>query len=355
MHNEQQYIDNSLYKKLIRTNNEGLWNNFYDSLFAFDPKLVSYEYEILFTSFALLEAIGLGQIKQNSENQILPAALMNKSDICAAPAYIYDQATQLYLNHGSLKPIRLIRKINKELRKFSCSKAANSLRKHTLIRWKRYLKKHPEKALSLIVHALAWETMCGFPYIEMATISDSRRKQLEATGLLIYNAQLSLCIKLRRIYRNLPFFTIIDRMQERGIYYSSYKQSLQNSMCIQKINSIKIESRLKEDQDLMDSEMIHLLCFGVYSNKQRQYIPILAFTCDKKNIIRDRLISCISSLKKFKNDTNIDLNFALGTVYFFNDNCEVFDSLEVATLLSYKEINMTIAPNIKPVRPQRIY
>lgn len=348
---KQQYIDNSPYKKLIRKNNEVLWNNFYDSLLAFDPNLVSYEYEILFTSFALLEAIGLGQIKQSSENQILPPALANESDICGAPAYIYDQAAQFYLNHESLKPIRLIRKINKELRKFSCSKAANSLRTNTLIRWKRYLKKHPKKAIGLIVQALAWETMCGFLYIEMATISDSQRKQLETSGLLVYNAQLSLCIKLRKKYKNLPFFTIVDRMQERSIYYPSYKQSLQNSMCIEKINSIKVESRLKGNQDLMDSEMIHLLCFGVYKIKQRQYIPILAFTCDKKNIIRDRLISCISSLEKFKNDTKIDLNFVPGIVYFMNDNCEIFDSLEVATLLSCKEISITVVHNIKSVSP----
>ena len=64
------YTDNKFFRKLIKNNNERLWNSFYDSMIQIVPSLDNGQYRQIFTGFSLLEAIGLGRIRTKYSHKL---------------------------------------------------------------------------------------------------------------------------------------------------------------------------------------------------------------------------------------------------------------------------------------------
>lgn len=321
-------IDNGLYGLLVRTDKEARWDVFYDSLMVQSPEYDNEPFKVIFTGLSLLEAIGWGsKLKKSSKDQFVSPALDNKDKIMMAPKTIYDAAFLFYKRRSMLQRKNLLKRINKQIRRYSASKATVDLVQETLGYWKECLKKRKARDILKIIHELAWDATCSFEYVKQDNVPLIERKNVDANIELLYNALFFLWYDLqynvlRKKRIELTSYRITDRASFAETHSLSYREIVLKEQSLNHINSIKIKAELDLVQDLSDTDLIHYVTLGHYNFEHCLYTPVVAFTCDNEEQIRDRICLQILHIKKLQS-IKPDLQIIPGVVYFVNRECGV--------------------------------
>ena len=337
------FIDNCLYRNLIKTGNEDAWNRLYESLIAINPNYKGRSFDVIFTALSLLEAIGLGKIKEKTNifNELQKPKLETEDQILKAPCNIYDEAFTFLSNHEELQPEKLIKHIEEQYI-YSKSKASTDLVKKTLISWQQYVESNRVETKNLIIGELAWDVTCCFRYYNLTKKTPADIDAITSKAQLLYHVLYSLWIKLRN--NNLPdlnSYRITDRNCKMITSTQPYRSTAKQAMGSEKINSIKLKAELDIWHDLSDAEMIHFVTLGKHQARNKNnYEPVVALTCDSKEIIKDRVILQLSNLKKFESEANI--KFVPGFIYFADKNCKITGEINVANLLNETGISAKV-------------
>lgn len=342
------FIDNGLYKNLVKTDREESWNLFYDSLIARAPQYKDIDYEIIFSSFSVLEAIGLGkQFKTDGKKKFSKPSIASELEAKEAPYIIFKAAFEFYNNHASISQKSLADQIKEQINNYSKSEATTELVAKTLGNYNRFLKKCPKKALRIIVESLAWDTACSFNYFELNEASIKARTNAETRIKILYSTLFSIWLEQRRRKVELCSYRITDRINIDASYIPTYRNSVSLETNIAKINSIKFLAELDPGHDLVDADLIHFVTLGKYDHKRKKYIPVVAFTCDSKEVIKDRITLQLNTLRKMFNGTPYLQSLIVpGIIYFANESCEIIDdALYVKDLLDHTRVQVQITSN----------
>lgn len=282
-------IDNSVFKTLIKKGNENLANNFYDLLKVKDINFVDVQCESIFTGLSLLEAIGLGGIKKSVKIALPQTTFNNKEEFIRIFNENFDKAYCIYKKHEEIQAAKLVQKIHDEITIFSTNTATKELVDKTLGLYLNDLKVDPDGCVEDIAIDLAWDTACGFKYIDMNAFNKHdclSRKELIND---IYNVQFTLWYRLKKEGWELSPYVITDRFQKNVALFPDYKELAKDCLGYKSINSINFVGELGADKDLCDADLIHFITLGKYDLTRQKHVPDIAFTCESQNIIQNRV------------------------------------------------------------------
>ncbi|MCX2451108.1 hypothetical protein OQX61_07470 [Pedobacter sp. PLR] len=293
-------LDQSLGEiKLLKTISEG--NNVY--------KL---------TPYTLMEAVGLKKVPNFELN--IPTNLKKVKAIPQLVEYLMSESYQFYSTHQDLSRENLIKMANIQSQHTDSSENSKRFEQLCIYDVLRY-----PTFQTYIAECLSFDFICKQDY--------SKDMILPLTSYLfhtnLYHCKLTSLSKFRLVKLQWQYIS------------PSYKDD--TTVDFTSLAKRDASMRLKKHKDYLDCDLIHLACMGDYLN--HEFHPVMAFTCDNKDVIKDRLINYKSINSMYVNkvipdmfsDTNSHIKFIFpkwkpGIVVFCNEDGSIYDYIDVNEL-----------------------
>lgn len=317
------YFDNGLFRRLSEQGKEEVWNIFFDNLVVLDHRFANakHDLEIVFNGSSLLEAIGLGRIKENTAVKQLKIKL--KSDLMAREvvdwsSYVLDEAYSFFSAHLPLQRSSLISRIETQINKYSTSKAAIDLVDSSLGSWRDNLKAGTTHYDLLLVQ-LAWDFTCSFPYFELLEKNTNKEEAL----CTIYGALFVLWDYFRDLKIELSIYRVIHMHNWYAANLPEYYKKVQAQLAIGPIGSIELFGKVDSKHDMCDVDFVHYALFGMRGNR------IIMFTMDEEEVVENRLKECLRYLR----DSKKNIPQVLADMYIVKKDFKI-EKLDIEAMLS---------------------
>lgn len=324
------YPDSNFYKRLTRRGNERHWEEFIDECEAHRldvPKGCT----PIFTSFLLLETIGLGGV-------LIPlqGGLAYKSLVKWIQAYIKGMPDPKSLNPSDLKKCQqeiadlldgmgeifrsllfqlpdleissFLKRFDEEISIFATSKAAGDLVQLTLKRLRDCFTTHPTECLSGMIGNLSWNLIATFPFIEPDTISKDEAPGAFAKAKIWFNALFAAFHAASLKGNRVGFFRLAENRY--NAYTKIIAKDPANTQFTVAKNWLARYKPLRRKDDLCDGELIDFAVLGSDKGK------VICFTSDSPIDIQDRLILLKGTLEDMARDVEgWSVNPCWGSLY----------------------------------------
>jgi hypothetical protein len=280
-------FDTNVFKKIIRKENEPLFNSLFTSLNKFiNPKSQYDQFYNSVTPFLFLEYLGQTPPKFNSAHIDLTVL---KRDGRKGRLDIFRQAETLYRNAPDLSEEHLVEKYNKNIAYHSS--IASSLYEDIAGRAVK------QRGFSnQLIENLALDFIYRFPFHEHLDKKDSSRIHID-TMLDVYRSHKARW-NLTQVRAIIELSKGLER-REHGKEVSAGAKRI-----------FEATRGIKEFRDLADLDLVQISCLGAFVAGQK--LPVVALTSDSKNVV-------VSRIKLFKS------NFVL-----FNEKPDIREFLEAS-------------------------
>lgn len=266
------------------------------------------------TPYTLIEAIGLKKVPKFELH--VPAKLKYAKAIPQLVEYVMRESYQFYSTHPDLSRENLI-------------EMANEQSLHT----------------DASPHSKKFEQLCIYDILSYPTFQTYIAECLSIDFLCKedYPKDLILPLADYLFHTNIYHCSITGlskyRLAKQHWQYINPLYKKNDAIDAKSLIQLEVSMRLKKEKDYLDCDLIHLTCLGDYLNYE--FHPVVAFTCDARNIIVDRIISYKSInavyASKISSDMKSDVQFIFskwrpGIVVFCNKDGSIKDYLEVSKL-----------------------
>lgn len=331
------YYDNGIFVRLTAQGNEKYSINFYDSLIHYIPSLHNGLYKTYFTWSSLLEAIGLGNLKEKDPKLNLSEFHIRRNDqnIEKKLDEAYHHAHQHFLHHPKLSIESLINTIQKQIDLFT-SEATITLIEDTLKRYKKSISSSPDDRKESVAQHLAWDAVCECPFANFNQIKDEDQVQIRRKTRQINEWLLRIFHDKQAQKIDLSSYRLADKIQKELLSSDEYFELFQQREK-RGASKISVPHLLENGKDLGDADAIHFVTFG-YENRSG-----IVFTTDKPEVLKQRLIIQLSVMRFLCAVEKSELNLLPGIVLFVDsETCVVYDKLDVSELNEEAGINIHI-------------
>jgi len=297
------YADSSFFQRLTKRGNEHHWNEFIDECEAHKIEIPQ-GCDPMFTSFLLLERIGLGGVLIPIQKSPAYKALVifvrsymaqipdprklsegDQKSLQEEIASLLDGMGEtfhalLYLR-PELQSAALLKNLDKEIHEYATSRVAGELVKPTLLRIRQFLVENPERAAAAIVGHLGWNLMTTFPYIEPDQVSPSEAEVMFEKAKLWFDSLFATLHASFVRKRQLGFFRLAEA--RAYAYAKIIAKDSQNPKFASAKKSLKHYRPMRRQDDLCDGELIDFAVLGFEGKK------VTCFTADNPIDIKNRL------------------------------------------------------------------
>jgi len=298
------FIDNNTFRILTKKDNGIPYQSWCQDFSNIQKQCFpsqTQHYSVIFTGFSLLEAIGLGKIKNTLKNKILLSyqPFMPPGELALQWQMEVFTKTQRRLRSQKNISQKKLREKTKEQILFSQHSDTNKLVKDTLVRRKKNLGHH--KQPDFVYDCLAWDITLSYPYSNfLQSTNKQRRLEIEKS---IDAKNLTTWMKSFIEGYNLPNFRLLYKMI----------RDLERDQNLKIINS-----KLKWENDLCDTELLNYSILGI--NIKGNPMSVICFTSDDQAQIIERIKLCKSLTKASFEMNNIEPSFSNGYVCFCDKN-----------------------------------
>lgn len=331
------YYDNGVFVKLTARGNESYSINFYDSLIRYIPSLDNGLYTTYFTWSSLLEAIGLGNLREKNPKLDLSEFYISRNDqnIEKKLDEAYRYAHQCFLYHLELSTGSLVNTIQTQI-DLSTSEATVKLVEDTLGRYKKSILSSPNDRKESLAQHLAWDAVCECPFANFSQMKDEDQVRVRKKTRQINEWLLRIFHDKQAQGIDLSSYRLADKIQKELLssdeYFALFQQREKRGP-----SKINVPHLLENRKDLGDADAIHFVTFG-YENR-----PGIVFTTDKPEVIKQRAIIQLSVMRFLCNAEKSKMILLLGIVLFVDpETCVVYDKLDIAELNEEAGINIRI-------------
>lgn len=308
-------FDNNIYRHLSTSKNGLALEALSESFCKIEllEKISSNKFTYKLTPFTVIEALGIVVPDYQLE---IPDNLNNNSSIPELVNYILNKCYEFYLTCPELSKEHLIEKANIQSRYTDTSTNA---------------KKFEQLCIYEPIAHSHFET-----YIKECFAIDALCKQDYTKDMAFHIADYLLCTNL---YHNKITGLSKYRLVKQHWRYIAHEYKDDNTLKPGRFEAFDKSMKLKKNRDYLDCDLIHLVCIGDYLNGD--FHPVIAFTCDNKDIVIDRIISYKSInntyIHKITDDMRSKAEFIYnkwqpGIVVFCNEDGTIIDHLEVSNL-----------------------
>lgn len=321
------YYDNGAYIKLT-TGNEDLFNNHHKSLIHHVPSLDN-TIRIYFTWASLLEAIGLGNFRRKSENKLdLTEFYIYREDINIFQKLdqAFQHAYQYFLTHSELSMDLIICKIEEQLTHCS-NKATRHFVEDTLVRYKKSIRASPSGCQKSLAEYLAWDAICEFPFVNFEHIADLDKSVREKVRQI--NEWLLRTFHDKKSQgTDLSIHRLADKVGKVFFAEDSGEKSKWRKT---------IPYLLEKEKDLCDVDVIDFATLGKD--------PSVVITADRPEVIRQRLVIQLKTIRFLCNAEGSKLKLSPGLVLFVDkESCIIYDKLNVSEISEKEGIILSAEP-----------
>ena len=258
-------FDNNIYRFLSTSKDGEALRRLNQSLGEFDLlKTISKgDKDYKLTPYTLIEALGVIVPAWNLE---IPSNLKGKKTVPQLVNYVMQKSYQFYSMHPNLTKEHLLEMAN-----------AQSL--HTDI--STYSKKLEQSCIYNLIESPAFchditEYLC-FDFV----CKQDYPKEL-ILPLLDY-------LFVTNHYDN-PITSLSKyRLVKQQWKHINHLYKKDATIDLARLKSFETSMKLKTEGDGLDCDLIHLVCVGDYVNND--YSPVIAFTCDDRDIVTDRIVT----------------------------------------------------------------
>lgn len=331
------FYDNGFFVKLTAQGNEEYSINFYDSLIRYIPSLHNGLYTTYFTWSSLLEAIGLGNLREKGQKLDLSEFHIRRNDqnIEKKLDAAYHHAHQYFLHHPELSIDSLLDAIQTQI-DLSTSKATIKLVEDTLGRYKKSIVSAPNDRKESLAQHLAWDAVCECPFANFNQLKDEDQVRVRKKTRQINEWLLRIFHDKQAQGIDLSSYRLADKIQKELLSSDEYFELFQHREK-RGASKICVPHLLENRKDLSDADAIHFATFG-YENRAG-----IVFTTDKPEVIKQRLIIQLSVMRFLCTAEKSKLNLLPGIVLFIDsETCVVYDKLDVSELNEEAGINIHI-------------
>jgi hypothetical protein len=297
------YLDSNSFERLTKRGNECHWNEFIDECAVLKIDFFK-GCNPIFTTFLLLERIGLGEIlrplqgspgykfvvkliqtyiKKMPDPKSLSASDLEKlqyeiADLLEGMGEIF---RSLLYQLKELEVGSLLKRLDEEIEIYAISNAAGELVQATLKRFRKSLSTCSTDCLTVLIGHLAWNLMATFPFIEPDQISKEEAFVMFEKAEMWFNSLFASFHKAFMAGMRVGFFRLAEN--RHYTYSKIIARDPNNPQFIQAKAWLNRYRPLRRKDDLCDGELIDCAVLGLDGEK------VINFTSDNHLDIKNRL------------------------------------------------------------------
>jgi transcriptional regulator with XRE-family HTH domain len=270
-------------------------------------------FRTVITFFSFLESIGLSSIK-HIHAELFNGLVFNKEDRQESwkiISFVKNTILDFLKDQPELKPEELI-KLARRQKSYVPNHVFREIFQHRFerpIEWLQGLHDEDRNWYSSSLEVLAVEFAFQFPYYEKLAqvVQDSDKRQRLTQH--IYHDFFQMAIKAQSKNPNVSFYRALDRARREFANWGDAKARLQNAQFNDQFQY------LRNNEDLLDSDIIHLAIFGYGFQDLRS--PVYIFTLEKPQLIEERIRYALAILNWASTHMGYALSKCFGKVYCF--------------------------------------
>ncbi len=329
------FIDTGLFALVTDDKNKKIYNNFYNSLITDLSKLKeNNQFIIVFPSYSLLEAIGLGNfLSQKPKFTIINKTNLNLNynEVEKKINKTLNLAKKHLLSHPKLEKENLLKEIQ-NFKKHHQNKMTKDLIQQTIIRYENEIKKNFKNFQENLTKDLAWELTIQIMFINPQEISKKNHPQLNDYMKKVITKLTLKVIKLNENKIVPNFYRLSDAVSK----FASYMGYINKNDKISQ--TYHLANFLENNKDLCDSIYIDIAILGIKYKKTK---PCYIFTADKKDVIRFRLAHALNVIETLNPMLNTPLKLTPGTIFTVNPKTGNFENkINVKSVIKNKEVEI---------------
>jgi|GEM_PF-2378574 len=297
------YPDSNFFQRLTKRGNEHHWNEFIDACETHKIDLPKGCYPI-FTSFLILERIGLGGVlKPLQSGQAYKSLVkliqgyikgmpdpknLSPSDLLKCQceiADLLDGMGEIFLSLlrqlPTLEINSFLEQLDHEISIHATNAAAGELIQATLKRLQESFVSQPVDCLAVLVGQLAWNLMATFPFIEPDQISKDEAMSMFSKAEMWFDVLFAAFHKAYLDDMRVGFFRLAENRYHT--YAKILAKDLNNSQFARAKAWLDRYKPLRRKDDLCDGELIDFAVLGIDGE------IVICFTADVHTDIANRL------------------------------------------------------------------
>ena len=297
------YPDSNFFERLTKRGKEHHWNEFIDECKIHNIEIPN-GYDPIFTSFLLLERLGLGGVLKPQQEgpaykslvRLLHAYVQampdpKKLNIVDLKRYqqeiadLLDGISQIFRSLLELLPElkidSFLKRFDEEIAVYATSTAAGELIQPTLKRLRECFTKDSKNCLSVLMGHLVWNLIATFPYIEPDQISKEEASVMFEKAVMWFDALFASFHEGFTKGINIGFFRLAEN--RHYTYSKIVAKDSNNPLFTQAKTWLERYKPLRRKDDLCDGELIDFSILGLEGKK------VFCFTSDSHVDIVNRL------------------------------------------------------------------